>query len=270
MSQLAELQDRFQAYLLGAEPSSVFHSCIIDDQQVGAARRLGIYYDAYRLRLIETLINAFPKLHALLGDDFFDCAARSYIDAHPSQYRNLRWFGDALSEHLLHTLPQHPIASELADFEWNLALAFDAEDAPVLQLSDLAGIPPENWAGLGFKFQFSIKPLPLRWNTVAVWKALDAEEIPPAPEQQCSFETWLIWRQEMTPRFRSLEAMEEIALNAAISGASFGDICETLGNQLEKHQDLVYEAQEEATVKAAQYLAGWLESGMIAGFSESV
>jgi hypothetical protein len=127
-------------------------------------------------------------------------------------------------------------------------------------------VPPEGWAELSFEFQPAVHFMPLRWNTVAVWKALDAEETPPTPEQQCAFETWLIWRHEMTPRFCSLEAMEEIALNAAISGASFGDICETLGGQLEKAQGLVYEAEEEATVKAAQYLAGWLESGMIARF----
>lgn len=265
MSQLAQLQDDFQAYLLGTESSSVFSGSIIDDAKVGAARRLGIYYDAYRLRLIETLTNAFPKLFVLLGDDLFDSTARSYIDAYPSPYRNLRWFGDALAEHLLETIPQHPIASELADFEWNLALAFDAEDAPVLQLSDLAAIPAEDWAELSFAFQPSIKTLHMRWNTVQFWKALEAEESPPAPEQHSTFETWLIWRQDMTPRFRSLEAMEEIALNAAIKGASFGDICETLGHQLEKVQDLEYEAEEEATVKAAQYLATWLESGMIAG-----
>lgn len=266
MNQLTELQLDFQSYLLAAGKHSAFHGRIIDDAKVGAERRLGIYYDAYRLRLIEALSNGYPKLHLLLGGDLFDSTARSYIDAYPSPYRNLRWFGDAMAEHLLDRLPQHPIAAEMADFEWNLALAFDAEDTPVLQLADLAAIPPEDWAEVSFVFQPSIKPLPLRWNTVAVWKALDAEETPPVPEQQSSFETWLIWRHELTPRFRSIEAMEEIALNAAIGGATFGDICETLGMQLEKAQALEYDAQEEATVKAAQYLASWLESGMIAGF----
>lgn len=265
MKQLTELQDGFQAYLLDVEPRSLFHGRIVDDPKVGAARRLNIYYDAYRLRLIEALSNAYPKLHVLLGDDLFNSTARSYINAHPSQYRNLRWFGDAMSEHLLNTMPQHPIAAEMADFEWNLALAFDAENAPVLQLTDLAAVPPEGWAELSFEFQPAVHFLPLCWNTVAVWKALDADETPPMPEQSRVFETWLIWRHEMTSRFCSLEAMEEIALNAAISGARFGDICEMLGSQMEKKQGLAYEAQEEATVKAAQYLAGWLESGMIAG-----
>ena len=39
------------------------------------------------------------------------------------------------------TQPQHPIAAEMAAFEWALSLAFDAEDASILSLQDLAEIP---------------------------------------------------------------------------------------------------------------------------------
>ena len=41
-----------------------------------------------------------------------------------------------MDEHLAQALPQHPVAGELAAFEW--ALAFDAADAPLLQVEDLA------------------------------------------------------------------------------------------------------------------------------------
>ena len=257
MSHLAGLQADFQAYLLEKAQDSPFAHRIVDDAKVGAVRRLGIYHDAYRLRLIEALSTAYPKLYVLLGDDLFDSTARSYIDAHPSSYRNLRWYGDALGAHLSEQLPEHPIAAELADFEWTLSLAFDAPDTPVLQLQDLAAIAPEEWSRFSFQFQPSLHLLPLGWNTVAVWKALDAEETPPAFEQKAQAETWLIWRRELTPRFRSLDGMEQSALSLAISGASFGDICANLVSQLGD--------EEQSAMKAAQYLAGWLENEMIAG-----
>ena len=260
MSHLAELQADFQAYLLGNAQDSPFKSCIADDAKVGAVRRLGIYHEAYRLRLIEALSTVYPKLHVMLGDELFDSTARSYIDAHPSSYRNMRWYGDAMRAHLAEQLPDHPITAELADFEWTLSLAFDAPDTPVLRIQDLASIPPEDWSELSFQFQPSLHLLQLRWNTVAAWLALEAEDVPPAFVQKVLAETWLIWRRELKPRFRSLAAMEKSALSLAISGASFGDICTSLSCQLGDDES----AEEESAIKAAQYLASWLEDEMIA------
>ncbi|NOS97643.1 MAG: DUF2063 domain-containing protein, partial [Methylotenera sp.] len=138
MSHLAQLQADFQAYLLDDAQNSSFIKAVVDDKKVGASKRLSIYHDAYRLRIIEALATAYPKLNALLGDVLFDNIAREYISAYPSTYRNLRWYGSQMREHLLTTLPQHPIAAEMADFEWTLSLAFDAEDVPELTLQDLA------------------------------------------------------------------------------------------------------------------------------------
>ena len=138
MNHLVQLQSDFQAYLFDSDKGAAFKSQIIDDKKVGATKRLSIYYDAYRLRIIEALSNGYPNLKNLLGDDLFDQTARAYIDLHPSTYRNMRWYGGEMSAYLSKTLPQHPIAAEMAAFEWALGLAFDAEDAPILNLQELA------------------------------------------------------------------------------------------------------------------------------------
>ena len=267
MSSLAKLQADFQAYLLDDIKGAAFKSQIIDDKKVGAKRRLSIYVDAYRLRIIEALATAYPKLHLMLGDALFDSTARTYIDAYPSTYRNMRWVGGYMCVHLQSTLPQHPVAAELATFEWTLGLAFDSEDAPVLSLQDLANIPPENWADLSFAFHPSVHLLPLQWNVVQIWNALDQEQAPSSivnTDEPC-----LIWRQGfnsgfdlgfdlkqgLNAHFRSLDFAEYAALQLAISGVSFGALCE----QLQENA-----SEEEATIQAAQYLSGWLNDGLIA------
>jgi hypothetical protein len=58
--------------------------------------------------------------------------------------------------HLQHTLQQHSIAAEMAAFEWALSLGFDAENASILTLQDLAAIPLKNWAALKFRFHLSL------------------------------------------------------------------------------------------------------------------
>jgi Putative DNA-binding domain len=257
MSHLAKIQADFQAYLIDASKGAAFKSQIIDDAKVGAKKRLGIYYDAYRFRIIEALATAYPKLHVMLGDELFDQTARSYIDQFPSIYRNMRWVGDHMQTHLQQALPQHPVAAEMAAFEWALGLAFDAEDAPILGLHDLAAVPPENWAALKFRFHPSLQLLNLKWNVVQIWNALDnnesqKEEPPPAIAK--TDEPSLVWRTDMNSHFRSLDAAEYAALQLVISGASFGALCEKLQENA---------SEGEATIQAAQYLSSWLNDGLM-------
>lgn len=270
MSQLRVLQEDFLAYLLGLAPKQGIENRLRDDDRIGANQRLRIYHDSYRLRLREALSNAYPKLHMLLGDELFDRIAYSYIEAFPSEYRNLRWYGDSLSDHLADTLPQHPVAAEMAAFEWTLSLTFDGNDAPVLALADLAGIAPEAWSDLCFDLQPCLHFLPLRWNTVAIWNALDAEQPPPAFQQRSAFETWLIWRCNFDAHFRSLEAIEERALHLALDGADFGHICASLNAQCQFAAADGQLAEQESIVRAAQYLAAWLQDGMIAGINTAI
>lgn len=250
MSKLAQLQADFQASILN-EDHTTFKSCVVDDAKVGAEKRLSIYADAYRLRIIEALSMAYPKLHRLLGDDLFDTTARQYIDQYPSQYRNMRWVGDQMREHLLKVLPQHPIASELAYFEWALGLAFDAEDAHIVTMQYLAAIPPETWGALSFVLHPSVQLLAMQWNVIPIWQALDVEETPPAPMQ--NGEPCLVWRSDLNSHYRSVDTQELQTLKHLQAGASFGDLCETLFETL----------GESATQQAAQYLACWLEAGII-------
>lgn len=251
MSQLAELQSAFQDYIIDQHKGSSFKQRIVDDKKVGATKRLSIYADAYRLRIIDALATAYPNLQRLLGDDFFDKAARSYIDTYPSHYENMRWVGDKMREHIKNVVSQHPIVAELAQFEWALSLAFDAEDAPILQIQDLAEISPETWGELHFEFNPSVQLLDLQWNVVPVWQALDAEEAPPDSVQVN--EPCLVWRQEMNSHYRVLENLEYKAIQQVMAGATFGELCEELFVTLE----------DEATQQAAQFLAAWLEAGII-------
>lgn len=252
MSNLAQLQADFQAYLFDSNKGAAFTKKIVNDKKVGVKKRLGIYADAYRLRIIEALSSAYPILKALLGDDLFDKAAHSYIEQYPSTYRNMRWVGDQMATHLQLTLPQYPIAAEMAHFEWALSLAFDAEDAPVLSLQDLAAIPPENWADLRFKFHPAVQLLNPKFNVLLVWQALNIEDTPPIIQQ--INEPYVVWRKDLSSHYRSLEVAEYAAIQQMIAGASFADLCEKLQESA---------SEENATTQAAQYLAAWLNEGLL-------
>jgi hypothetical protein len=251
VSQLAKLQHAFQAYLLDDTLKSK-NSFIVNDAKLGAKKRLGIYHDAYRLRIIEALGNTYGNVKKLLGDAHFKTTARAYLKEHPSLHPNLRWYGAHMPGFLKTALPQHPIAAELAAFEWALAITFDALDGQTLYLQDLATIAPENWGNLRFKFHSGLQFIELELNTVTVWKALQADETPPSAVP-VEHHLWLIWRQHLDANFRSIDDVEAMALRLMMVGASFGELCEALFERM----------GDNATTQAAQYLAGWLEAQLI-------
>jgi hypothetical protein len=249
---LSQLQADFQAYLLDSSKGAAFKSQIVNDKKVGVKKRLGIYADAYRLRIIEALTNVYPNLNKLLGDDLFHKAARSYIDVYPSHYRNMRWVGDEMAAHLQKMLPQYPIAAEMATFEWVLGLAFDAEDAPILTLQDLAAIAPESWGNLRFKFHPAVQLSTPKYNVLRIWQALNSDDAVPKIIQ--IEEPYVVWRKDLNSHYRSLELAEYQAIQQVIAGATFGELCEKLQENA---------SEEAATVQAAQYLAAWLNEGLM-------
>src|ERR1700682_5732083 len=97
-TRLRQLQRDLQDHLLGG-PSSVAHA-VVDAPPLPTPARLGIYRNAYRVRLIDALDDTYPVLHALLGDEVFAALGEEFVSAHTSVHRSIRWYGGELSESL--------------------------------------------------------------------------------------------------------------------------------------------------------------------------
>jgi hypothetical protein len=80
---------------------------------LGAERRLAIYHHAYRARLLETLRDSFGHTWRYLGDEWFDLLAGHFIEQHPSQQRNLRWYGAAWPQWLAGEIGAGPMSALL-------------------------------------------------------------------------------------------------------------------------------------------------------------
>src|ERR1051325_334428 len=100
---LPALQRQFADYLFGAADGIA--RAVNDSPRTDRATLLGVYRDAYVLRLVEILAKDFPKTKAMLGDEAFDAMGRAYLRAHPSQSFTVRWFGRHLSLFLRDAAP---------------------------------------------------------------------------------------------------------------------------------------------------------------------
>lgn len=258
---LRQLQREMQNGLLGERSAIEAH--IADTPPLTREARVGIYRHAYVARLIEALQNYYPVLYQILGDDDFEALGAAFVRAHPSVHRSIRWYGRELADFLQVEPPfaEQPILAEIARFEWSLAKAFDSADSRLLGRAALASVEPAAWADLTFQFHPSVQRLAFEWNTVSVWKALSAEESPPAPERSAGGVGWLVWRRDLENYFRSLDPVEATALDAALEGRNFAQICGALAQQL---------PESDVPLRAASLIATWLDGGLLTGLGADV
>jgi hypothetical protein len=251
---LDALQDAFQAYVLHG--TQRIAERVEPGRLDNAPRRLRIYYDAYRLRLIEALGGDYETLRAVLGEEAFSSAARAYVQANVSRWRNVRWYGAGLPDFLRDTQPWSERAwlAEIARFEWTLTLAFDAASASSLSAGELAALPSEAWAAVAFRVHPSAHLLRLASNAPALRKALDAGAALPAIELRPAAVDWLIWRKGVSVSFRSLPPAERWALEAAQRGETFAALCEG---------SCAFAPVDEAPGVAAGWLRTWVDDELI-------
>lgn len=248
----SELQRAVQRHVMHADTAVLPH--VNESDKVPVAVRLGIYSNAYRMRLIEGLGANYPQLHSVLGDEAFGGLAMEYLESHPSMHFSIRWFGSELANYLLATRESQPWFAELARWEWALATAFDAADAAPVEMSVLAEIEPERWWTLRFDLHPSVQHLSLRTNAPAIFKALTTEVDPPQPEILPAEQGWVLWRQDLTTHFRSTAASEARSLQLVRADATFEELCEALCE---------WYAEEEVPTHAAGQLKSWIASGLI-------
>ena len=255
MTALETLQAEFQALLLDRPQQ---FAAAVRPGGIGVERRLAIYHQAYRARLVETLLDSYGHTAAYLGDEAFEHEARAYLIAHPSSHPSLRWFGAAFPAWLAECHPRDLDIAELAALDWALRAAFDAADAQALTPADLAALPAEAWATVGFGLPPSYRRLRLSHNTLAIWQALDQDEAPPSAEVLTQPLDVLIWRRGSSPHFRSLAALEAAALDGLAQGLSFAALCQALSERF---------PETDIASEAGGLLRRWVEEGLLAGLT---
>ena len=130
MTSLPQLQRAFLDDLTGDDRDSL-ESLVLDDGKVDLSTRLGIYRNAYLVRLREALATDHEILQLYVGEQAFAELAEEFIADQPSTSYSLRHLGDGLAAFLAAhpRYGQLPVLAELAKFERLLLGAFDAASA---------------------------------------------------------------------------------------------------------------------------------------------
>lgn len=254
MNDLQSLQRHFLAYLQHADVS--IKGEISDAKDTDRAKRLSIYYNAYRSRLRGSIEVDHPVLARYLGDGLFDEMAERYIESFPSSQISLRHFCDQLPEFLASHEPfaRQPVLAGIANFERTLMDVFDAADAEHVDRSYLSRLPPSRWPILVFHLHPSVRLYSSEFNVVEIWQALKSDLVPPAATHGAG-NCWLLWRnRDRLSEFRSVDEDEFALLVAALEGQQFSNLCEAL---------LEWHSANDVAARASMLVMRWHDDGLV-------
>jgi hypothetical protein len=233
------------------------------DARLDAESRLDVYAYAYFHRILDCLKEDYAALHAAMGEELFHDLITEYLVVYPPTRFSLRFAGEHLPAFLA-SRPEGsqccvalPWGADLAALEWALVEVFDAADAPVLAREELAAVPPEAWVNLRFAFTPALRVLHLEWPVQRIREAFDAEggtapSIDPAPV------SLLVWRRDERVFYRSMEAIEDEAIEVLRGGGAFGALCERIARNV---------GEAEAPARTLALLNGWIADGLLSSLS---
>jgi hypothetical protein len=212
---------------------------------------LAVYHHAYRAQLIACLRDTYERVWAWLGDEAFDRAASSYVEGLAPASWTLSDYGEDFTAALARLYPDDPETPELAWLDWGLRRAFDGPDSTPIDMDALNGV--DDWDDVEFRFAPTLRLGAVATNSPAIWSALAEERAPPPLAGLPAPADLLVWRPDLSPRFRTMEPAEAHMLKLALAGATFGDICR--GHA---------EADEvKAVENTGQILGQWLRDGLV-------
>ncbi len=257
-TQLQALQRNFQAYLMGDAANTLLAN-IEGSGKRFQLKRVGIYADAYLLRLLEALSKDFSQLFRLMGQINFSRMGKLYLEAHPSRYFSVRYLGTDLADFLATTKPycEQSIWTELAKFEWALRETIDAQDVLLLTTADLMSLPQDSWSEMRIVLHSSVSLLDLNWDIPALWRNAQLPKVSSAKLLKDALPlaaTWIVWRKELQAYYDRVTPEEAWALRAFQRGESFSEVCQGLCEWL---------PEEEVAQRTVQMLMRWLQHGLL-------
>ena len=128
----------------GRSTKTIAEEIVKPNDRLTSVERLEIYNRVYWFRLLSSMMDDFPGLRAILGEEKFEQVLLGYLTELPSTSFTLRDLGSRLEA----WLRAHPeliasnerMALDMVRLEWADIEAYDAAEFPVLTQNELAGL----------------------------------------------------------------------------------------------------------------------------------
>ena len=243
--QLNEFQSRFKELMLDHPkaldnpPEEMAAFCAEGDIPLSA--RLKVYRNNIVGSLTDVMLATFPVLENLVGKDFMEGMARSFILENPPSQGCLSLYGDGFAEfiegfELAASLPYLP---DVARFELALNKAYYAVDDEALTADALASIAPEVLGEMELRLRDSVQLVHSRYPLTAIRDFCMAEERDDKLDLDQGGEHLMIYRPQLDTQVIILADDEYAILGHLANGKTLGDAVEAT---LNTHQSFDFQS----------------------------
>ncbi len=252
---LAQLQQVFSSGLLDAsipKPQDV----VAPTADKKSDKRFSVYRNNVTVSLTEALMDTYPTILALVGEEFFRAMAPVFIAAHPPQSACLFEYGDGFGAFLDTFDPVNslPFLGDVARLEFAWLRSYHAKDQTPLDPLSLQQVAPEALADLTLTLHPACQIVSSPHPIYDIWAAHKQPDVEQAMGQIAQYgQDCLITRPQWDVTVIALPSGGRVFIQNLADGLSLAQAAEAAASI---NDDFDF----------AQNLGGLLETGALAGF----
>jgi len=197
------------------------------NDRLSPVEQLEIYREQFWLRHTGSLVEDFPGLGGIIGQEAWQRLVEEYLEAFPPTSPSLRDLGSRLPEHVERAtyLEHHELCVDMARLEWLYIELFDTIDTPPIDPGKLAAIPLQAWERARISLSPALALLEVRYPVAELrTKLRDATEpvaIPNAAPQKLA-----LYRRERNLYHQAVSEAAFVLLGALRDGTPLVGACE--------------------------------------------
>ncbi len=165
-------------------------------QEPSHVNRARVYQNNMLSALGKTIIDNFPAVARLVGEEFMRALARAYVEADPPRSPVLSAYGAGFPAFIERFPPAQslPYLGDVAGLDWAYIEAVFSSNEPPLTADTLVGLDDDAIAGLSPGLHPSVRLVHSRWNACEIWAANRDAQVRVNVTLRSEPSTALIWR----------------------------------------------------------------------------
>lgn len=218
--QLSKVQEQFKNLMLD-HPDALNaldgdFASVFESGNIALPKRLAVYRNNIVGSVTDTIIATCPTLEALVGKEFLEHMARSFVLKNPPQQGCLTLYGAGFDEFIANFEPAKPMPylSDVARLDLAMNQAYYAQDDDAFTGEDLARIAPETLGGIFLKPRDHVQLLKSDYPLDAVYEYCQQDD----PQDDLDISTGgvsiMVFRQNFSAHLAVLDDGEFEMLNA--------------------------------------------------------
>ncbi len=196
-----------------------------DSQNRPAGRRFNVYRNNVAVSLTEAVLQAFPVVTKLLGEENMKGLAGIFLRAHPPQSPLMMFYGAEFPDFLaqMEQLAHLGYLADVARLEQHMRRAYHAADAAAIDPDALGALTPEELMQTRVDFAPALQLIRSSWPIFDIWR-FNMEDGAPIP--QAGAQDVLITRPEFDPLPQALPVGGATWITALMGGKTIGEAFE--------------------------------------------